>query len=143
MNIILAGAMIGAAFVQPRHDCAAMRGTTYTVPVAQIERQWFKEHCLVHEPAVQASETAPQDPAAAIEQRLTHIAECESGGDAAAVSPDVSYRGLLQFDLPTWRSVGGTGDPAQATAAEQLYRGTLLVEQRGGYGAWPVCRYAG
>src|SRR5262249_52657348 len=45
---------------------------------------------------------------------LRRIAHCETGGtmDPRAVSRGGTYRGLLQFDLGTWRSVGGRGDPA-------------------------------
>ena len=32
------------------------------------------------------------------------------------------YYGLYQFDLGTWRSVGGSGLPTDASAGEQTYR---------------------
>ncbi len=74
----------------------------------------------------------------ALTARLARIAQCESGGDAHAVSADGRYRGKYQFDRATWRSVGGSGDPAKASAAEQDRRAaTLLAEQ--GTSAWPVC----
>lgn len=66
------------------------------------------------------------------------LAQCESSGNPRAVSPSGKYRGLYQFDLPTWRSVGGTGDPAQATPAEQTKRARLLYADRG-RAPWPVC----
>ncbi|HET7590033.1 MAG TPA: transglycosylase family protein [Solirubrobacterales bacterium] len=66
------------------------------------------------------------------------IASCESGGDPAAVSSDGTYRGLYQFDYGTWESVGGSGDPAAASAAEQTYRAALLYAQSGS-SPWPVC----
>lgn len=66
------------------------------------------------------------------------LAGCESGGNPQAVSPGGTYRGLYQFSLPTWASVGGTGDPIDASAAEQTYRAELLYE-RSGAGQWPVC----
>jgi len=46
---------------------------------------------------------------------LDSIAACESGGDPTAVDPSGTYRGKYQFDLQTWASVGGSGDPAAAT----------------------------
>ena len=42
------------------------------------------------------------------------IAQCESGGNPRAISPGGTYRGKYQFSRETWRSLGGTGDPADA-----------------------------
>jgi soluble lytic murein transglycosylase-like protein len=69
---------------------------------------------------------------------LDAIAACESGGNPTAVSPGGTYRGLYQFDYGTWASVGGSGDPAAAPAAEQTYRAALLYS-RSGPSPWPVC----
>jgi hypothetical protein len=69
---------------------------------------------------------------------LESIAACESGGDPTAVSADGTYRGKYQFDLGTWASVGGSGDPAAASPAEQDYRAALLYS-RGGSSPWPIC----
>jgi hypothetical protein len=54
-----------------------------------------------------------------------HVAECESGGNPRAVNP-AGYYGLFQFDRRTWRSVGGSGNPANASASEQLMRAKRL-----------------
>lgn len=69
---------------------------------------------------------------------LEAIASCESGGDPTAVSADGSYRGKYQFDYGTWESVGGSGDPAAASEAEQDYRAALLYS-RAGSSPWPIC----
>jgi Transglycosylase-like domain len=69
---------------------------------------------------------------------LDAIGSCESGGDPTAVSSDGSYRGKYQFDYGTWASVGGSGDPAAASEAEQDYRAALLYA-RSGSSPWPVC----
>ena len=66
------------------------------------------------------------------------LAQCESGGRPNAVSASGAYRGMYQFSTSTWRSVGGAGDPAAATADEQTYRAQLLY-QRSGAGQWPHC----
>ena len=68
---------------------------------------------------------------------LESIAACESGGDPTAVSSDGSYRGKYQFDFGTWESVGGSGDPAAASEAEQDYRAALLYAQSGS-SPWPI-----
>ncbi len=69
---------------------------------------------------------------------LARIAECESGGDPTAVSRDRRYFGKYQFSRPTWRSVGGRGNPARASEAEQDRRALILYE-REGTAPWPVC----
>lgn len=69
---------------------------------------------------------------------LERIARCESGGDPRAVSAGGTYRGKYQFDHSTWRSVGGSGDPAAASEREQDYRAELLYRARGPQ-PWPVC----
>ena len=69
---------------------------------------------------------------------LDAIGTCESGGDPTSVSSDGSYRGKYQFDYGTWESVGGSGDPAAASEAEQDYRAALLYAQSGS-SPWPVC----
>jgi hypothetical protein len=69
---------------------------------------------------------------------LESIASCESGGDPEIISSDGSYMGLYQFDQGTWESVGGSGTPIEASAAEQTYRAALLYS-RSGSSPWPVC----
>jgi resuscitation-promoting factor RpfB len=65
------------------------------------------------------------------------VAQCESGGSPRAVNP-AGYYGLFQFDLRTWRSVGGSGNPVNASAAEQYMRAERLYAQRGA-SPWPSC----
>ncbi|MEW2631705.1 ubiquitin-like domain-containing protein [Streptomyces sp. NPDC048389] len=66
------------------------------------------------------------------------LAACESGGRPGAVDPSGTYGGLYQFDTATWRSLGGTGRPQDATAEEQTYRAKKLYVQRGA-SPWPHC----
>ena len=66
------------------------------------------------------------------------LARCESGGNPRAVNPSGRYFGLYQFDLRTWRSVGGSGYPHRATAAEQTRRAQMLYADRGAR-PWPTC----
>ena len=69
---------------------------------------------------------------------LEAIARCESGGDPTAVSDSGQYRGKYQFDRATWRAIGGKGDPAKATEAEQDRRAAALYAAQGTT-PWPVC----
>jgi len=62
---------------------------------------------------------------------LARIAQCESGGNPRAVNPNGHY-GKYQFDLQTWQSVGGSGNPINASEAEQDKRAAILYSQRGG-----------
>src|SRR5688500_15582790 len=59
--------------------------------------------------AARANTTAPP--------HLEAIAACESGGNPRAIGGGGAYRGKYQFDLQTWQSVGGSGDPAAAPEA--------------------------
>jgi soluble lytic murein transglycosylase-like protein len=68
---------------------------------------------------------------------LEAIAACESGGDPTAVNA-AGYYGKYQFDMGTWASVGGSGNPAAASEAEQDYRASLLYA-RAGSSPWPCC----
>ena len=65
------------------------------------------------------------------------LAGCESGGNPRAVNP-AGYYGLYQFNVATWRSVGGSGMPHHASAGEQTYRAKLLYASRG-RSPWPTC----
>jgi hypothetical protein len=69
---------------------------------------------------------------------LQAIAACESGGNPSAVGGGGAYRGKYQFDQGTWASVGGSGDPAAASEAEQDQRAAMLYS-RSGASSWPVC----
>jgi hypothetical protein len=77
--------------------------------------------------------------AAPVPAQLAAIAACESGGDPRAVGGGGLYRGKYQFDAATWAAVGGSGDPAAASEAEQDMRAGMLYA-RAGSAPWPVCR---
>ncbi|WNV76386.1 resuscitation-promoting factor [Geodermatophilus sp. DSM 44513] len=66
------------------------------------------------------------------------LARCESGGRPDAVSGTGKYRGMYQFSQSTWNAVGGSGDPAAASAEEQTKRAQMLYA-RSGAGQWPHC----
>ena len=62
------------------------------------------------------------------------LAKCESGGNPRAVNP-AGYYGLYQFSLATWHRVGGSGNPIDASPAEQTMRAKMLYA-RGGASQW-------
>jgi hypothetical protein len=68
---------------------------------------------------------------------LEAIAACESGGNPSANTGNGFY-GKYQFTQSTWESVGGTGNPAAASEAEQNRRAALLYAREGS-SPWPVC----
>jgi hypothetical protein len=68
---------------------------------------------------------------------LEAIAACESGGSPATNTGNGFY-GKYQFTLQTWQSVGGTGNPAAASEAEQNLRAAMLYAREGA-SPWPVC----
>jgi peptidoglycan hydrolase-like protein with peptidoglycan-binding domain len=55
---------------------------------------------------------------------------CESSNNYSIDTGNDHY-GAYQFDLPTWRSVGGTGYPNRASKAEQDLRALILYRERG------------
>ena len=69
---------------------------------------------------------------------LDQLAQCESGGNIAAESPDGRYFGKYQFSQPTWEAMGGTGSPAAADEATQDQLAYKLYQQRG-TAPWPSC----
>jgi peptidoglycan hydrolase-like protein with peptidoglycan-binding domain len=82
--------------------------------------------------------TAQQSSAPAdVAEVLELIAECESGGDPTMNSGN-GYFGKYQFSRPTWRSVGGRGNPSLASEAEQDRRAARLYRREGAK-PWPVC----
>ncbi|WP_347755494.1 transglycosylase family protein [Agrococcus sp. ProA11] len=74
---------------------------------------------------------------AASESTWDALAQCESGGNWS-INTGNGYYGGLQFSLSTWQAYGGTGNPADASRAEQIRvaENTLAGQ---GWGAWPSC----
>ena len=65
------------------------------------------------------------------------LAACEAGGNWA-INTGNGYYGGLQFTASSWRAVGGSGLPSDASREEQIMRGQML-QARSGWGAWPAC----
>jgi hypothetical protein len=114
---------------RPRGYRATLRGEAPAALRGEIARQ---RRALRAAQRRRSFERVPVPPA------LAAIAACESGGNPRAIGGGGLYRGKYQFDLQTWSSVGGSGDPAAAPEAEQDMRAALLY-QRAGASPWPVC----
>lgn len=65
------------------------------------------------------------------------IAKCETNGNWSSDTGN-GYFGGLQFSQGAWNSVGGSGNPAQASKDEQISRGKMLQKMRG-WGVWGAC----
>lgn len=81
---------------------------------------------------------ASADPSATDWQRLRM---CESS-DNYSINTGNGYYGAYQFDLATWRSVGGAGYPNEASPTEQDYRALYLYRMRG-WEPWTCARILG
>ena len=106
--------------VEERFDAIAAKGKRYALKARELSKQDYGLAGGVSQATLDA------------------IASCESGGDPTAVDASGTYYGLYQFDLGTWASVGGSGNPAEASPEEQTYRASLLYA-RAGSSPWPVC----
>ncbi|MFE6892713.1 ubiquitin-like domain-containing protein [Streptomyces sp. NPDC057694] len=80
----------------------------------------------------------PSSVAGADSLNWSGLAACESGGRPGALDSTGTYGGLYQFDTQTWHSLGGSGSPQEAPAAEQTYRAKKLYVRRGA-SPWPHC----
>ena len=86
---------------------------------------------LLGAPAAQAATPAT------FAEALAQLRQCESTG-RYGISTGNGYYGAYQFDLSTWRSVGGSGYPHQASPAVQDEMATRLYERRA-WQPWPAC----
>jgi hypothetical protein len=117
------------------------------VQIAYVKRHGKKVKAVIaqqikRKPVSQILAVGPQPSGVGAAARLNWaaLARCESGGNPRAVNP-AGYYGLYQFNRQSWASVGGSGLPSQASAAEQTYRAQLLYNRVGGrwQGQWPNC----
>lgn len=76
-------------------------------------------------------------PVAGGDAPLACIRSYEQGVEGYATDTGNSFFGAYQFSLSTWRSVGGSGSPADASPAEQDMRAQMLYE-REGLVPWPT-----
>jgi len=124
------------------------RRITFDATCGEIKRSRGQLRRILARPAYPTLTITPAPPAqppagvASTAQRatgapLSSIRGCESGGNYATNTGNGFY-GAYQFDLQTWRAVGGSGLPSDASAAEQDMRAARLYAERGP-APWPVC----
>lgn len=124
-------------------------GVTFVSVAKWSQMSAFRWIAAVHERIVVLERTEPQ-PTRSVGPRGPAIAEpgagrwdalaqCESGGRWDLNSGN-GFFGGIQFSLTSWRAVGGSGYPNDASREEQIARGQALLELQGP-GAWPVCSY--
>lgn len=65
------------------------------------------------------------------------LAQCESGGNWHIATGN-GYYGGLQFSASTWRAMGGSGLPHQASREEQIAVAERTLHS-GGWSQWPAC----
>ena len=118
-------------------------------PVAKIVVQGTKERpkaapapkaapqAAAAAPKASGSAAAPAAPSTVGGDVWAALAKCESGGNPATNTGN-GYYGLYQFSATTWRAMGGSGLPSDASAAEQTQRAQAL-QARSGWGQWPGC----
>jgi Transglycosylase-like domain len=111
--------------------------TKKLVSTTTLDKHWKHTKRVLKTKRKAARERGAQ-PDVAIPPQLEQIAQCESHGDPHAIGGGGNYRGKYQFDMGTWASVGGQGDPAAAPEAEQDKRAAMLYA-RTGPSQWPVC----
>jgi Transglycosylase-like domain len=72
--------------------------------------------------------------------KLERMAMCESTKRWHIVKhvPGDTFYGGLQFNLSTWKSVGGKSYPHLNSKLEQKFRAVKLIKRRG-YQPWPIC----
>jgi len=112
----------------------AVATTASQTPLALAATHRTRSGRAASTPAVGSSGASPGGAFACIRSR-------ESGGNYATNTGN-GYYGAYQFKLSTWRSLGGTGLPSQASPAVQDAMAQRL-QQRSGWGQWSTASRCG
>jgi len=130
-------APVGIALAADAHDTPPARPATLAAPLAghrSVDGQMHRAAVALRRRARHRAAHRP----IRIPPILRRIADCESHGNPRSIGGGGLYRGAYQFTVDTYRSVGGRGDPAKASLAEQTRRAAILLA-RSGPSQWPVC----
>jgi transglycosylase-like protein len=123
----------------PHHKVRPARCHELRRSLAQLRRLRAPVHPLLVRTAVPPRQRPAGTLTASVSAgpTLEAIAQCESGGNPATNTGNGFY-GKYQFTQSTWESVGGSGNPAAASEAEQNQRAAMLYAREGA-APWPVC----
>lgn len=127
----------------PRVELAPLDERRELQAAIDAEREAAREAERRRQAELEAERQRQEEMARVAAERLAmweRLAQCESGGNWS-INTGNGYYGGLQFLLQTWRYVGGTGYPHQATKEEQIYRAERLLEYSwASFGnQWPAC----
>jgi resuscitation-promoting factor RpfB len=116
-----------------------IRAGGMTAPEPRVIRLGTKEPTAEEEAAAEDGDATA--PAVANESTWNKLVQCEATGNWA-INTGNGYYGGLQFDAKTWKAYGGDAYaplPHQASPKEQMAVADKVVDDRGGFGAWPAC----
>lgn len=105
--------------------------------LAAEEEAARQEAARVERARAEAAAAQAAAPAVSTGSVWDSLAACESGGNWH-INTGNGYYGGLQFSLSSWRGVGGTGYPHEASRETQIAMGERL-RASGGWGHWPAC----
>jgi LysM repeat protein len=110
---------------------------TKSVSSKSVAKKSVKQHAKKAQVATSVTRSAARASSSGGNGVWDRLAMCESTGNWSANTGNGFYGGL-QFTPSSWRAVGGSGMPHNASKAEQIARAKKL-QQLQGWGAWPAC----
>jgi hypothetical protein len=140
-HLTVAGQMRAARYAEVQHAligrAAGLSRRLHRSPAAERRRLRGQRPGAIRRRIARLEHDLAPPPRPTPSPVLEAIAACESGGDPTTDTGNGFY-GKYQFTLETWQAVGGSGNPAQASEAEQDRRAAVLYA-RAGASPWPVC----
>ncbi|MCG7420889.1 LysM peptidoglycan-binding domain-containing protein [Macrococcus epidermidis] len=119
-----------AATVQPQAQPVQQTQKAVRVQQAPVQKAPVQQAPIQQTKRAAVQQTSAPAGNSSVDAHLRLIMQRESGGNPRAVNA-AGYYGLFQFSPQTWAAVGGTGNPAQASEAEQWKRARILYTQHG------------
>lgn len=119
-----------AATAQPQAQPVQQTQKAVRVQQAPVQKVPVQQAPVQQTKRAAVQQTSAPAGNSSVDAHLRLIMQRESGGNPRAVNA-AGYYGLFQFSPQTWAAVGGTGNPAQASEAEQWKRARILYTQHG------------